>query len=285
MFDLHVHTTASDGELSPIEVVKLAKDLDVSTISITDHDTVEGLEEGIYYGNRVGLEVIPGIELNAKVSKGKMHILGYYINYKDKAFVDKMYNLKRDRDSRNDKLIFELRKMGINVTIEDVKKYAFGNILAKPHFARVLLENGYISDIEEAYSKFFNVPPMSNIKRESINPKDAIEIIKSAGGIAVLAHPVTLKLEYYELDKTIKELKKIGLDGIECYNNIHTTEEVKMLKEIAKNNEMIVTAGSDFHGPISTPNVQIGRGRENNIISDIPNLLMNLKNKRSIYYE
>lgn len=277
MFDLHVHTTASDGELTPTEIVKLAEKENVKTIAICDHDTIDGLEEAIVQGEKSGVEVIPGIELNAKVPKGKMHVLGYYVDYKDEKFANTMLHLKKDRDERNQEFIKEFNKQGINITIEDVKKNAFGNVLAKPHFARALLDRKYISDIEETYTNYFNVPPMNQIKRKSITPNEAFDIIKQAGGIVVLAHPITLKLDYDELEMKIKELKEMGLDGIECYNNIHTEDDIKKLREIAVRNNLLITAGSDFHGPISTPDVKIGRGINNNIIPKENDILEKLK--------
>lgn len=267
MIDLHLHTTASDGEYNPKDVIKLAKENGVDTVAIADHDTVAGLEEAIEEGKKIGVEVISAVELNANVEKGKMHILGYYIDYKDAEFVKAMESLKKDREDRNNEFIDEFHKQNVNITLEQVKKYAIGSIIAKPHFARALYDNGYIKDIEEAYTNYFNVPPMKNIKRQSITPKQAIELIKNAGGIAVIAHPVTLKLDDNELDEKIKELKKYGLDGMECYNNIHTKEDIAKLKEIANKNNMLITAGSDFHGPITTPGVIIGRGKDDNIIS------------------
>lgn len=278
MIDLHVHTTASDGEYNPKDVIKMAKENGVDTIAIADHDTVAGLEEAIKEGKNIGVEVIPAIELNAKVEKGKMHILGYYMDYKDAEFVRVMESLRKDRENRNSEFIDEFHKQNVNITLEQVKKYAIGSIIAKPHFARALYDNGYINDIEEAYTNYFNVPPMKNIKRQSITPKQAIELIKNAGGIAVIAHPVTLKLDDNELDEKIKELKEYGLDGIECYNNIHTKEDITKLKEIANKNNMLITAGSDFHGPITTPGVIIGRGKDDNIITDIPDMLEKIKN-------
>lgn len=195
----------------------------------------------------------------------------------DKNFIKEMSELKKDRKERNEKFIKEFNKMDINITLEQVKKYAMGNVIGKPHFSRALYDNGYINDIEEAYSKYFNVPPIKYIKRRKIIPKQAIEIIKNAGGIVVLAHPVTLKLEEDELGIKIKELKKYGLDGIECYNNIHMKEDIIRLKKIAKDNNLLITAGSYFHGPITTPGVMIGKGKNNNIIADNVDMLERLK--------
>lgn len=277
MIDLHVHTTASDGEYMPSKIVKMAKENNVTTVAITDHDTIEGIEEAIEAGTKLGIEIIPGIELNAKVPKGKMHIVGYFFDINNKEFLKKMAELKKDREDRNQQFIEEFNKKGIAITLEQVKKYVIGNVVGKPHFARALYDNGYIKDIEEAYSNYFNVEPFNEIKRKGITPREAIQIIKNAGGIAVIAHPVTLKLDDEELKNKIQELKEYGLDGIECYNNIHTKEDIKKLKEIAQENNLLITAGSDFHGPITTPNVKIGRGKDDNIISDIPDMLEKIK--------
>ena len=282
MIDLHVHTTASDGEYSPSEVIQLAKDNNVTTIAITDHDTTEGIEEALEAGKKLGIEVIPGIELNAKVEKGKMHIVGYFININDKDFLKSMEDLKKDRKERNKKFIEEFNKKGIHITLEQVKKYVIGNVVGKPHFARTLYDNGYITNIKEAYSNYFNVEPFNKIKRKGITPKEAIQMIKDAGGIAVIAHPVTLKLEDEELKNKIKELKEYGLDGVECYNNIHTTEDIEKLKKIARENNLLITAGSDFHGPITTPNVEIGKGKNNNIISDVPDMVEKIKGRKNM---
>ena len=276
MFDLHVHTTASDGEFSPKEIVNLALKNEVSTIAIADHDTVDGLQEAIEEGKKIGVEVIPAVELNAHIEKGKMHILGYYMDYNDPNFKNKMEEFKRDRNERNQKFIEEFNKQNINISIEDVKKYAFGEILAKPHFTRALLEKHYINDTEEAYTNYFNAYPMNTIKRKEILPEEAIEIIKNAGGIAVIAHPITLKRSNEELEKLLLELKSYGLDGIECYNNIHSQEDIENLTGIAKKLGLLITSGSDFHGPISTPGVELGKGKNNNICNTL-DVLENFK--------
>ena len=277
MFDLHVHTTASDGEFSPSKILDKAKSLNIDTISITDHDTTDGIEEAIEYSKKININFIPGIELDAHVSKGKMHILGYYFDINDTNLLSSMQSFKKDREDRNNKFIQEFNKQGIDITIEDIKKYSAGNIIAKPHFARALLDKGYIKDLEEAYSNYFNVSPMKDIKRKSISPKEAINLIKKAGGIAILAHPITLKLNYDELRIEIKKLKEVGLDGIECYNSIHSSDDIKELIKIAEEYDMLITGGSDYHGPISTPDYEMAKGKNNNIANMSPKILSDLK--------
>lgn len=283
MFDLHVHTKASDGEYSPTEIVEKAYNCGLDTIAITDHDTIDGIEEAIAASKKYNIEVISGIELNAHVDHGKMHILGYFKNYQNSDFLHKMNDLKQDRQNRNLKFIKEFNNQGIDITIDDIKKYSFGEILAKPHFARALYEKKYINDIEEAYKNFFNVEPMKSIKRETISPREAIELIKKVNGIVILAHPITLKLNYEDLNTKIQELMSYGLDGIECYNSIHTQEDITALLNIAKQNNLLVTAGSDYHGPISTPFNELGKGRNNNLYDAQNNsfILKNLKGRLS----
>ena len=185
MFDLHVHTTASDGEFSPSKILDKAKKHGVDTVSITDHDTIDGIKEAIDYSKKININFIPGIELDAYVPKGKMHILGYYFDINNTNFILSMESFKKEREYRNNKFIQEFNKQGIDITIEDIKKYSAGNIIAKPHFARALLDKGYIKDLEEAYSNYFNVSPMKDIKRKSISPKEAINLIKKTNGIAI----------------------------------------------------------------------------------------------------
>ncbi len=265
MIDFHCHTTASDGEYTPTEIVKLAKEQGIHTLAITDHDTVDGLEEAVKAGQKYGVEIIPGVELNVEVPKGQMHILGYYIDYNSESFQKEMKAMQEDRNNRNKGYIEEFNKIGINMTMEDIKKYAPGNVIGKPHFARYLLEHGYVSNIEEAFQKYIKTPNFKKIKRKVIPVEQAIKIIKDAGGIVVIAHPITLKLSDEELEAKIKELKEIGIDGVECYNSIHTEDDINKLTKIAFENDLLITAGSDFHGPVVKPNIHLGTGKNNNV--------------------
>lgn len=271
MIDLHVHTTASDGEFSPSQIVDKALQLGLSHIAITDHDTINGLAEAINYTNGKNIVVIPGVELNAKVSKGQMHILGYFIDYSDKTFIQKMQQFEVERNFRNVKFIEIFNKLGIEISLEDVKKYAIGSVIGKPHFARVLLEKEYIQDLEEAYDNFFNQEPLDSIKRISYSPKEIINLIKNAGGIAVLAHPHSLKLDNFELEKVIQELKRYGLDGVECYHSNHTLEQMNDFKAIAEKHNLLITLGSDHHRDIPNSS-KLGEGKNQNLLNASPDV-------------
>lgn len=263
--DLHIHTQASDGEFSPIEIVNKALNSNLSTIAITDHDTTEGLKEAIQYAQNKEIDIIPGIEINANVDKGKMHILGLYIDYENPKIQSFQKRLRENRNERNKYFIKMFQNEGINITIEDVKKNASGDVIAKPHFAKTLYEKGYIKDIEEAYTNYFNREPFNLKRNKTPSPKEVINMIKEAKGIAVLAHPQSLKLEDEELRNEIKELKSYGLDGIECFHSNHSLEEMKVFKKIAIENNLIMTKGSDYHGPNNNPEIKMGSGKNDNI--------------------
>lgn len=270
MIDLHVHTTASDGEYSPKEIVRLAKINNIKTIAITDHDTVEGVKEAIEEGKKIGVEVIPGVELGVTVPHGKLHVLGYFIDYNNKNLINSLNTLKEIRNERNERLLETFKNNGIDITIDDVLKYADGKVIGKPHMAQVLIEKGYASDVEEAFTNYFNKEPYKSIRRKPFEVKEAFKVLKDANGIVVVAHPVTLKLKGKDLEDKILEYKKFGLDGIECFNNIHTQDDIKELIDIATRNNLLITAGSDYHGPNVKPNVILGSGKNGNIITDIP---------------
>lgn len=281
MIDLHIHTTASDGEFSPSEIIDKALLNGLTHIAITDHDTINGLDEAISYAKGKNIVVIPGVELNAKVSKGQMHILGYFIDYSNTEFIKAMKKFEEERNSRNDKFIEMFNQLGIDISLEDVKKYAIGTVIGKPHFARVLLEKGYTQDIEEGFDKFFNQEPLKSIKRISYSPKEIIKLIKSAGGTAVLAHPQSLKLDNEELERTILELKDLGLDGLECYHSKQSDEEMNFFKTLAEKHNMLITLGSDYHRDVSISNIELGEGKNRNLITSLPdtNFIINQLSK------
>lgn len=283
MIDLHVHTTASDGEFSPSTIINKAISAGLTHIAITDHDTINGLNEAINYAKGKNIIVIPGVELSAKVKKGQMHILGYYIDYTHAEFLNKMKIFENERNERNEKYINEFKKIGISITLDEIKKYAIGTVVGKPHFAKVLIEKGYIKNVEEGFEKFFNKEPFKNIKRKTDSPEQIIKLIKNSGGIAVLAHPQTLELEQEELEETILMLKNYGLDGLECYHSKQTDEEMKYFKLLTQKYNMLMTLGSDYHRAVEISNIEIGSGKNNNLLkalNDVDTIIHNLDTAR-----
>ena len=267
MIDLHTHTRESDGELSPEELIDLAISKNIEALAITDHDTADGLEAGSKYAKDKKIIFIPGIEFDSKVEKGQLHILGLCVDFQDEEFQQILSTIKKDREERNKKFIEEFNKMGFDITIEELKEVSSGKVIGKPHFAKVFLRKGYIKTKVEIFDEYFNKPPLCHIKKSQIIPEEVIRIIKKANGLAILAHPQNLKLSDNELIDKIAELKSYGLDGMECYHSGQTPEQMQRYKEIALQFDLLITKGSDYHGPIIKSEVELGTGTNNNIVS------------------
>ena len=268
MIDLHAHTTASDGENNPSELIDMAIEHGLSAIAITDHDSIDGLEEAYNYSKDKNIIFIPGIEMDASVPIGKMHIVGLFIDFKNSAFKEKLNKVIEYRNIRNAYFIKELNNMGYDITLEELQKEASGNVIGKPHFARIFLRKGYIKTKDEMFDKVFNKEPLNHFVRFSYTPKEVISMLKQIGAIVILAHPQSLKLEHDKLVATLRQLKDFGLDGLESYHSNQTPEQMKEYKEIANELGLIYTKGSDYHGPIIKPNIQLGYGINKNIVSD-----------------
>ena len=265
MIDLHTHTKFSDGEYTPEKCIDLAMSKGINALAITDHDTADGLEVAEEYAKGKDILLIPGIELEANVPKGQMHILGLFIDYKNAYFMKELEEIKNTRRSRNEKFIEELNRRGFEVTLEELKEVSSGNTIGKPHFAKVFLQKGYIQNKQEMFDRFFNQPPLKQLKKSTKTPRQIIELIKRANGMAVLAHPQFLKLNDEELLTKIRELKWYGLDGMECHHSKQTIEEMNKYNKIAKDLNLVITKGTDFHGPNVKPETELGTGNNNNL--------------------
>src|SRR4030043_1877570 len=205
--DLHLHTTASDGVMTPSGIVNYAKSKGLVAIAITDHDTIEGLEEGFVEGERIGLEVIPGIEVSAEHSPGSMHLLGFFIDIHDPILKERLGYLQRARAERNPRMAEKLNKLGIDITFDEVLKASGGGQVGRPHFAQVLLEKGYVRSFQEAFDRFLKKGASAYVDKIRFKPNEAISLIREAGGVAVLAHPNTLGVKgSAELEKVILRL-------------------------------------------------------------------------------
>lgn len=274
MIDLHTHTKASDGEKTPKELIDLALELNIKALAITDHDTIDGISPAISYSQNKNILLIPGIELEAKVDNGQMHILGLFIDYSNKNFIEKLNNIRNSRKNRNLKFIDEFKKLGFDISIDELKKISGGKTIGKPHFAKVFLNKNYIQNKYEIFDKYFNQPPFNKLEKNVYSPKDIITMIKEANGIAVLAHPQSLKLSIDELTKTLIELKSYGLDGLECIHSNQSSDEMLAFKNLAKSLNLIITKGSDYHGPIVKPDIKLGTGINGNIISNEEDIIL-----------
>ncbi len=241
--DLHLHTNMSDGLLSPQELILKIKDAGITIFSITDHDTVAALDEMKRRAGFFGLTAVPGVELSAEYDNNDMHFTGYFINYHSKRFLDYLYLFRRRRFQRAQEILIKLKKLGIAISMDRVTEFAGNGPIGRPHIAEAMMEAGAVETRDEAFENFLKKDGPVYVEKYRITAKEVIELIHSIGGAAFLAHPGINSLE-----KTIPELKELGLDGIEIVHPKHTEKEVNNLEKTAKNMSLLTAGGSDFHG-------------------------------------
>lgn len=265
IIDLHVHSTASDGTYVPAEVAELAKKIGLSAIALTDHDTIDGLEEFQETGKTLGIETIPGIEFAAlwpKYHRPEIHIVGLGFDPIHPALLERMTEIRESRDIRNQKMCEKLSSIGLHITLDEVAANAGGEIITRAHFANVLLQKGYIAKKEDAFSRYISTGLPGYVEREFLSPELCIRTIKEAGGAAILAHPTLYGLNLEQLEELCKELIPYGLDGIECQYSTYSPAETKAITALAEKMHLLPSGGSDFHGK-NKPNIHLGSGKSN----------------------
>ena len=255
--DLHVHTTASDGTESPSAVVALAKQSGLSAIAVTDHDCVSGYREALEAGNALGVEVVPGIEISTKYG-GAVHILGYFVDPESEHLQPVLEWIVKDRDLRNRRMAEMMRADGIDVDYDEMKQ-RFGDVVGRPHFARILVESGKAESIKDAFDKYVEKGKKYWLPRNFIDIESSIQIILDAGGVPVLAHPFQYKRDDAGLRELIQHCMECGLRGMECRYSGYTPEQENYLEALAEEYSLIRTGGSDFHGS-NKPHIQLGSG-------------------------
>jgi predicted metal-dependent phosphoesterase TrpH len=258
--DLHLHTTYSDGSLSPTDVLALAQRAGVIALAITDHDTVDGIPEALDAGRQLGIEVIPGIEISSRYKNSELHVLGYFLDWKSTDLSRHTAQLQASRHVRNPRIIEKLNKLGLDITYEEVKGLAASESVGRPHIARILMEKGYVSSAKEAFDRYLAEGAAAYVPRELPSPAEAIAWIRTAGGIPVLAHPTWVTESAEGLYKLCETLKSEGLGGIEAHYSTHKPEQTSQFLNIARRLDLLVTGGSDFHG-ITKPDIEVGVGR------------------------
>jgi 3',5'-nucleoside bisphosphate phosphatase len=258
--DLHLHTTHSDGSLSPTDVLQLAHKARVSALAITDHDIVSGIPEAIAAGAELGIEIVPGVEISSCVGTSELHILGYFIRWQDQELSQRLAALRESRHTRNPQIIERLRVLGLDVNYEDVRALAGTDAVGRPHIARLLMEKHYVASAKEAFDRYLAEGRPAYVARQLPQPADAIAWIKAAGGVAVLAHPTWAKVSGEGLNTLLTTLKADGLGGIEVHYSTHTKSQTTEYLNLAKRLDLLVTGGSDFHG-ITKPDIEVGMGR------------------------
>ncbi len=259
LIDLHVHTTASDGSLSPSEAVVLARKKGLSAIAITDHDTADGVEEALAAAKGAGVELIPGIELSVDYKGYGVHILGYFIDPKAESLRKLLDWVIWERERRNTEIAAAIKADGLDVSLEYMHEKFPDAIIGRPHFAAVLAEKGIVRDVAEGFEKYLSRGGRYYRKRQYIPMDMAFETLRAIGAKAVFAHPLQYSFGHEELLELTALLKEKGIVGMECIYSIYSLEEREYLKGIAREFDLCITGGSDFHGA-GKPNIQIGSG-------------------------
>lgn len=248
--DLHIHSWFSDGTKSPTELVQLAVSSGVSAIAITDHDTMDGVDEAMAAGVEYGIEVVPGVELSVTHKKKSLHILGYFMDAADLKFATALRTIQKERDNRNEKILAKLQALGIHSSVEELKEISGPGQTGRPHIAKLLMNHGLVRSIPQAFDEYLKKDAKAYVSRFAYSAEDAISLIKGAGGLSVLAHPIQVDKTLKALDTLLPVLKSYGLDGIETYYPTQKKGMRKRIRKFAKENDLFLTGGSDYHGDI-----------------------------------
>jgi predicted metal-dependent phosphoesterase TrpH len=257
--DLHCHSTASDGTLAPRDVVRLAKQSNLSALALTDHDTVAGCADAADEAMKVGIDFLCGIEISAEYPHpGTMHILGYGVDSGSPHLKNLTATLIAGRDNRNPRMIAKLNEMGVAVTMKEWEDQANGGVVGRPHLAAILARKGYVSSIKQAFDKYIGQGAPAYFDKERLTPRQAIERITAAGGLAVLAHPIQLRTSNdAQLEQVVKDLADVGLAGIEVIHSDHNPAWIDTCTRLAEKFNLLKTGGSDFHGT-NKKDIQLG---------------------------
>jgi len=251
--DLHMHSTHSDGKLTVEEIIYHAKNMNLKGISITDHDTIDGTTKAINFKDKGNLDIIPGIEFSTVYNDEEIHILGYSFDCYNKEFNRFIRDMQQHRSDRAVKIIDKFSCVGIDLTMEELLQKSRGESIGRPHFAYLLIEKGYASSVQEAFGKYLVPGSLCYVERFKLSPEDTIKHIREAGGVSVLAHPGLIKNQDF-----VEKIIAMKIDGIEVYHSKHTSKQNREYYYIAKENQLLITGGSDCHSKIANEKPFIG---------------------------
>ncbi|HEY4329387.1 MAG TPA: PHP domain-containing protein [Phycisphaerae bacterium] len=269
--DLHTHSTASDGTLSPAALMRAASDAGLAAIALTDHDTGNGLKDAAAEAARLNLRFVPGIEISADYpNPGTLHILGHFIDPDSPGLANMSRILLEGRNARNPQIVARLNQLGCNISMQQVEAIAKERVppgipvvIGRPHIAEALVRANCVASIRQAFDVYLGTTGSAFFPKERLTPRQAIDCIHQSGGLATVAHPVQLRCDNpAHLSTIIGNLKDAGLDGIEVWHCDHNENATKLMLELAKRYNLLPTGGSDFHGS-PKPDVSLGRGRNN----------------------
>ena len=259
--DLHTHSTASDGSMRPAELVRYARETGLAVIALTDHDSMGGVEEAIEEGKKIGVEVVAGVEIGVEF-KPEMHMLGYFFGDSYENIREVLEELRQNREKRNPQIVEKLNELGFAITMEEVREAAGGNVIGRPHIAKVLVDKGYAESVSEVFEKYLSAGRPAYFKKDRLTPGQGMQEILKAGGVPVLAHPLYLERDWDQLDDLLARLKQEGLKGLEVYYTDHSEEDIVQYRKLAEKHGLVMTGGSDFHGSFK-PDIDLGKGRGN----------------------
>ena len=259
--DLHTHSTMSDGSMTPAEVVRAAKDAGLAAVALTDHDSIDGVAEAVEEGKKIGIEVIPAIELSAECDT-ELHILGYFIDITNEKLLDRLAYARDVREQRQIDTCEKLNEQGFDITMDEVRELAGTPVLCRAHFAKIMVEKGYAPSVKEAFTQYLDYGCYAYSNRQAMTGAEAVSLIKEAGGIAFVAHLHLIKLADEPLRELVSSLIPHGLDGIEGYYTDYTAETEASYQALAASLNLKISGGTDFHAQMK-PHIAIGTGKGN----------------------
>lgn len=263
--DLHTHTAKSDGSFSPAELVDYAIEKNLAAVAITDHDTIEGLDEAIAHGAALrekgisDIEVVPGIEFSTKYEKQDVHIVGLYIAYDSPVFLEPLNSFVNSRTNRNIKMCENLQAADIDITYEKLQERFPDAVITRAHYASYLLEQGYVKSRQDAFARYLGDHTKYFVPREKVTPAQAVKLILKAGGVPILAHPPLYHMGQERLDALTASLKEDGLMGVEAFYSTYSNQDVRDMLHLAEKYDLLLSGGSDFHGA-NKPGLDLGCG-------------------------
>ncbi|PKM82102.1 MAG: phosphatase [Firmicutes bacterium HGW-Firmicutes-13] len=241
--DLHIHTNISDGCLNPSEAVRKASDINLQAMAVTDHDTMDGVPEALREGEKINIEVVPGVELSTEYKNREIHVLGYYVDPENKNFQLLLEKLRICRRKRVKNIVKKLNGLGCKVDLDEVMVLAGEGAVGRPHIARILTKKGYVNSVQDAFDRYIGFNAPAYVERYKLTPHEVIKAVLKAGGIPVLAHPGLIRN-----DNIILELMREGLRGLEAYHPEHNDEQTRKYQIMALSRGLLLTGGSDCHG-------------------------------------
>jgi predicted metal-dependent phosphoesterase TrpH len=257
-FDLHVHSTFSDGLFTPAQLAVMARQAGLAGLALTDHDTVEGVEAMQEAGAREGLRIIPGVEISADFEPGTLHMVGLGVDIHHPGLCERLAFLQRARAERNPRIASQLRAAGLDISWEEVRAESQGGQVGRPHFAAVLIRKGHATGIDDAFERWLGKGQPGYVEKDKLSPEESVSMIRQAGGLAALAHPVQLGISGPELEALVARLKLAGLQAIEAFHSDHGPAEEAQYQALAARHGLLISGGSDFHGFADKP-VRLGQ--------------------------